>query len=291
MHAQLAQLLLMADDRQRAKIHVARSVECLLEHDTPKVEVVEQVMDGILSVTRGSANGLRSFIEVRRELNDAVVQRDAELAWMKSSRFWRLRERILNLYLRLRPDYHEFLLERRRGGLSITEASVTEDEAILLRELVDESGMHPGPIVEIGTLLGYTTTRMAIWKTPAKQIITVDNYLWDRWGFTPRTHFEFTSLVLYYLVQTGHVIQCRSDKNEWFRKYDGARPALVFCDAIHTYEETKRDIDWALAAGARLISGHDYSPEFPGVMQAVNEAGGPERLRGTVWCLPVSTRQ
>jgi hypothetical protein len=87
------------------------------------------------------------------------------------------------------------------------------------------------------------------------------------------------------LVATGRVIQCRADKNQWLSAYAGEPPSLVFCDAIHTYEETKADILSARAAGAGLIAGHDYSREFPGVIEAVDEVGGPERLRGALWCL------
>lgn len=48
---------------------------------------------------------------------------------------------------------------------------------------------------------------------------------------------------------------------------------LVFIDANHDYASVKEDIErWSqkVRAGG-IVAGHDYSPEFPGVMQAVNE--------------------
>lgn len=48
---------------------------------------------------------------------------------------------------------------------------------------------------------------------------------------------------------------------------------FVFIDAQHDYDSVKRDIElWTpkLKSGG-LLSGHDYQPNFPGVIQAVHE--------------------
>jgi hypothetical protein len=58
---------------------------------------------------------------------------------------------------------------------------------------------------------------------------------------------------------------------------------MVFIDAEHTYEGCKADIAAWLPKAQRLICGHDYSPEWPGVMQAVKEIIGPVRTVGTIW--------
>jgi hypothetical protein len=155
----------------------------------------------------------------------------------------------------------------------------------LLEELVKESNQFSGPIVEIGTLLGVGTTQMALWKSPSKKIITVDNFAWNPWGLTPEQHRGLTSEMLYYLVQTNHVALTIMGKDEFFDSYSGEAPALVFLDAIHTYEETAADIAWAKKVEASIICGHDYSSHFPGVIQAVDEAGGPRCLKGSVWRL------
>jgi hypothetical protein len=54
---------------------------------------------------------------------------------------------------------------------------------------------------------------------------------------------------------------------------------------VHTYEETKVDIQWARSVRASIICGHDYSERFPGVIRAVDEFGGPSQLRGSLWAL------
>ncbi len=163
--------------------------------------------------------------------------------------------------------------------------TVRDDELPLLEALVKESNRLPGPIIEIGTLLGVSTTHMALWKDPAKKIITVDAFYWNPWGLTHEQHRDIATQMLYYLTQTNHVELVISCKNAFYESYRGEPPALVFLDAIHDYPETARDIAWARSAGAGIISGHDYSADFPGVIEAVDQAGGPAQLVGSVWRL------
>ena len=163
------------------------------------------------------------------------------------------------------------------------DGSLSAEEYGALRGMIERANSFAGPIIEIGTLLGRTTSKMALWTQPGKTIVTVDAYRWNPWGMTPEMHFQLTSLVLQYLVDAGQVIQVRCDKDEWFDQYRGEKPALVFCDADHSYAATSADIKFALAAGARIVSGHDYSSQHPGVIRAVDEHGGPAALTGSVW--------
>ena len=165
------------------------------------------------------------------------------------------------------------------------DCTVEPEGVALLRELVRESRRFDGPIIEVGTLLGLTATEMALVKAPHQQIKTVDLYCWNPWGLTPDVHADLAAQVLYYLIEKGDVEMIRADKNEYYRSYNGPAPAMVFLDAMHDYEETKKDIEWAKSVGAKIISGHDYCDAFPGVMKVVDEFGGPRRLGGTVWAL------
>jgi len=165
------------------------------------------------------------------------------------------------------------------------QSCTVEPEGIeFLQRLVREAADHPGPIVEVGTLAGITATQMALVKRPDQRIITVDNYSWNPWRLKPDHHFALARQVLYYLIPTGQVEQIRQDRLEFYRTYAGPPPALVFLDAVHTYEATKEDIEWARQAQAHLIAGHDYAPRFPGVVQVVDEFGLRD-LGGTVWVL------
>jgi hypothetical protein len=170
-------------------------------------------------------------------------------------------------------------------GFHPQQATVEPEGIPLVTKLVQESAKYPGPIIEIGTLLGITTTTMALAKQPSQKIITVDLYCWNPWGLTPEVHEALAGQMLHYLVQTGHVERVRMDKNAFFDSYRGPTPSLVFLDAIHDYPETKKDIEWAKRSGAKIIAGHDYCDQFPGVKQIVDECGGPKALGGTVWVL------
>lgn len=163
--------------------------------------------------------------------------------------------------------------------------TLSEAEQAGLRDLLNESAGFPGPIIEIGTLIGVTTINLALWAPQDKKVITVDNYAWNAWGLSAKEHFDLAQHALSGLVRLGKVEQIVMEKAEFYRDYDGGPPSLVFLDAIHTYEETMKDINWAKGAAAGIICGHDYSKDWPGVIQAVEESGGARKLYGSVWCL------
>lgn len=59
---------------------------------------------------------------------------------------------------------------------------------------------------------------------------------------------------------------------------------MVFIDAGHNYDSCKQDIEDWLPRTKKLICGHDYSSEFPGVIKAVNEKfGKPDGVIDTLW--------
>jgi predicted O-methyltransferase YrrM len=164
------------------------------------------------------------------------------------------------------------------GQLSIVEAR-------LLQELVRESD-PARPIIEIGTLFGFSTLVMALAKQPGQRLITVDNYSWNPLGLSPDAHFATTRNRLAEVVREHGVEQRRVDKDAFYRGYDGPPPALFFCDADHEYEPTKADLLWARSVGATIICGDDYDhPYQKGTKQAVDELGGPRRLAGGLFVL------
>src|SRR3954470_11099054 len=77
-------------------------------------------------------------------------------------------------------------------GFHPHQATVEPDGVPLVQRLVRQSCQHHGPIIEVGTLLGVTTTTMAIAKAPHQKIITVDLYCWNPWGLPPNVHEALT---------------------------------------------------------------------------------------------------
>jgi hypothetical protein len=186
--------------------------------------------------------------------------------------------------LRYNPSLHyrDFVAQQAialpTGEISLTEARFLGD---LVRNLETD-----GPVIEVGTLFGWSTRVMALYKGKDRELITIDNYSWNPLGLSSDVHFKISEQVLMEAIREFNVRQMRIDKNDFYLSYTGMSPALVFFDAVHTYPEVRADIDWALKVGAVVICGHDYDRhECPGVVDAVDESGGPKELVGTLWVL------
>ena len=159
------------------------------------------------------------------------------------------------------------------------------EEARLLSDLVRQSDPQR-PIIEIGTLFGFSTTVMVLAKKREQRLITVDNFSWNPLGISSAAHFAITSNRLTEAVAHHNVEIRRLGKDEFYRSYDGPPPALFFCDADHSYEATKADIQWAKSIGATIICGDDYDdPREKGTARAVDELGGPRQLAGGLFVM------
>ena len=157
------------------------------------------------------------------------------------------------------------------------------DEARLV-ELLGRAGCHEGPIVEIGTLFGLTTRLIAAHAPAGRQVITVDNFVWNPLAL-PREHHELlTRRVLRPEIEAGRIALAAADSAAFRSGYRGAVPALVFLDADHAYEPVRDEIAWAISLGVPIICGHDYGPQQFGVTGAVDEAfSAGVQVHGTVW--------
>ena len=189
----------------------------------------------------------------------------------------------LKLALRHRPLLSQWIEFRHNPGLA-WKGSLNEAELDLLKRAVEQTAALPGPIVEIGTLFGFTTGMIASWVQGDRKIITVDNFSWNPWGLVPEAHQALTRRVLAPFLRTGRVEIAAQGSAEFFAAYAGPPPALVFIDGDHSYAAVHRDILGAQRIGAEVIGGHDYAPAIPGVVQAVEERfPGATVRRGTAW--------
>jgi hypothetical protein len=144
-------------------------------------------------------NSVRFFGEKTMSL----IAKARKLLWL-----YRLQDDF-DQFLKSRVAFNEFLFDRKyfTDTSSADKGNVQDSELPLLQELVEKANALPGPIIEIGTLFGFTTQRIARWKDPAKKLITVDNYCWNPFGFSQDDHFRFTSKILWYCTQCGHIEQ------------------------------------------------------------------------------------
>lgn len=186
------------------------------------------------------------------------------------------------------------LLRSIRGLNSTVEAAIRPpigqisiNESRYLGQLV--TGLTAtGPIIEIGTLFGWSTRIIALFKSPDRELITVDNFAWNPLGISRSTHRRIACRVIEEDLKDHNVRLVEQDKSQFYHSYQGAAPSLVFLDAIHTYEETQADIAWARQVGAKIICLHDYRPDFPGVIRATDEAGGVQEKVESLVILNIS---
>lgn len=178
-------------------------------------------------------------------------------------------------------NYKEFQVARTlaAGG------HITLNEARFLASLVNQTDSSD-PIIEIGTLFGFSTLVLAMNKAQSQKLLTVDKYVWNPLGISPLAHELATRAVLEDACTHHNVEIIRQDKDVFYENYQGQRPGLFFCDANHDYQPTLDDLTWARSVGAKIICGHDYDPDkFPGVVRAVKELGGASKIVGSIFVL------
>jgi hypothetical protein len=165
------------------------------------------------------------------------------------------------------------------------EGHIRIEEAKFLLSLVSQTNADD-PIIEVGTLFGYSTTVLATGKAASQKLITVDNYIWNSLGISAEAHRLSTLAALADARENHNVVVVSQDKNDFYKEYQGPPPGLFFCDAHHDYEPTLRDLTWAREIGAKIICGHDYNEKlFPGVVEAVKELGGAKQVVGSLFVL------
>jgi hypothetical protein len=162
--------------------------------------------------------------------------------------------------------------------------SVLPLELEFLHELVLLANSFPGEIIEVGTLFGFTTQQLAIWKRSEKPLTTIDNFSWNPIGMPDSAHRAFTTRNLCYLTEKLKVKLFSGTSADYYNRFVGAKPAMIFIDDGHAYEEVMVDVRWAVQMKIPIICGHDYSADHTGVTRAVDEVfGGNKKVVGSLW--------
>ena len=144
-----------------------------------------------------------------------------------------------------------------------------------------------GSILELGAWLGKSSSYLAD-KAGDRNVIIVDS-----WKGSPNE------------LGTTHILATQTDIYEIFkenmgdRKYQSIRGLskdvseqfedesldVVFIDATHTYPAVKQDIQLWLpkVKTGGILAGHDYEPNFPGVVRAVDELLPNKEIKSHCW--------
>ena len=197
--------------------------------------------------------------------------------WRTLSTLWKHRRLLADIV-----QSHAFFLEQR--GVTVW-GGISEEDERGIREAVARAAPFDGPIIEIGTLFGWTTQLIASLKSPEKELIAVENFSWNPFCIPPDDHRVITRRTLHYCLQHCRTRIHDGAAREFYDAYEGPTPSMVFIDGDHSYEGVQADIAWALERGVPVVAGHDYNSALhQPIVRAVDERFGSRfDLFGTVW--------
>lgn len=158
-----------------------------------------------------------------------------------------------------------------------------ENQNALLK-LIKENNVKT--VIEVGSFLGssaaffathcdhvYTIDPFKKWKEGVERggIDELDEYFYDQFDFNMKAlgvRDKITAIPVTSVDGAGLFPTLKAD--------------LVYIDGTHDYENVKRDIELWLGRANIVICGDDYDENWPGLKQAVDEAGGAQ-VDGRVW--------
>lgn len=160
---------------------------------------------------------------------------------------------------------------------------MSDAELSFLAELASKSKR----ILEVGSYKGRSTRALA--DNTSGKVICVDP--WDGCFQVYRGNVHYngdnTTFSEFYCYLNDHIKSGKvSYKRDLFQNLSFDEPFdLIFIDALHFYEDVKRDTLHALKfIDKGILAGHDYSPNYwEGVEKAVKEIFGEVKVKDTIW--------
>lgn len=137
-------------------------------------------------------------------------------------------------------------------------------------------------LIEIGSYAGESTN---IFCKNFKSVISIDPYMENYDINDPACHnMKLGEVYNIFVNNTEHLsnhIHIKKISDNAVIDLVGNQIDVVYIDGLHTYNQVKMDIlnYIPIIQKGGYISGHDYHPNWPGVMQAVHEVlGNPDKI-------------
>jgi cephalosporin hydroxylase len=190
-----------------------------------------------------------------------------------------------------RNAWADELLASERGGWEAIPGYFNFQD--IYRDAVREAPKG-ATLVEVGVFLGRSLAFLAREAIDQKRddlkIVGIDPWEWndthpdapvqaalDEFGGKSRAAFE-GMMMRHAPIERKRVSVHQATSDALVTTAGVPSPWFVFIDADHSYAAVKQDIaTWRprIAKGG-ILAGHDYDQQFPGVIQAVTEAFGPD---------------
>jgi len=181
-------------------------------------------------------------------------------------------------------NYHKYLLalkvlqdaDKTESGIN---GWMTDRELELLRHLATTSKS----IVEVGSWKGRSTKELL--EACEGTVYAVDHFRGST-GDTTEYIADITDVHEEFMSNVGHyknLSVLTGDSLEIANSFNGTKVEMVFIDAGHTYDECKADIEAWMPKCTKIISGHDYGDDWPGVKKAVDEKFNKVNVVDSIW--------
>lgn len=160
----------------------------------------------------------------------------------------------------------------RNGGFNWQYLGFNQMLLELSYELLDIPNLK---MLEIGSYMGESTSMFA-----ASGIFNEIHCIDPFHGYEEANHFlnkEWSDVTKEFNINNRHFDNITIHQDYSYNisdKFEDSYFDLIYIDAAHDYESIKKDIQLYLPKCKRIIAGHDYSPEWPGVVNAVDELLG-----------------
>lgn len=170
--------------------------------------------------------------------------------------------------------------------MTFNETWIAEETLTRITEFLNEIKEIPGAIIEFGCWEGRSLIRIAEAAHP-RIVHAVDHWqgnIGDSYTKKAVAERDIFETFQHNISHLNNVQIHRESNEEFMNKWD-KKIAFIHLDADHNYLPVKEQIEWALpllSTGA-IMCGDDYSNNWKGVMQAVDETLPTKTVENAMW--------